>query len=86
MKARGTPFQGFLYAGLMLTADGPMLIEYNVRFGDPECQVLVMRLKSDLIPALLATCDGMLANFDLGWDDDDCWLLAMPVARVGNLS
>ena len=67
MKARGTPYKGVLYAGLMITADGPKLIEYNVRFGDPECQVLMLRLMSDLVPALLACCDGVLKNFDLRW-------------------
>ena len=70
MAARGMPFVGVLYAGLMLTADGPKLIEYNVRFGDPEAQVLMMRLKSDLLPALLATCDGVLDTFDLRWHDE----------------
>jgi phosphoribosylamine--glycine ligase len=70
MAARGTPFQGVLFAGLMITADGPKLIEYNVRFGDPETQVLVMRLKSDLLSAMLATADGLLDNFDLRWSDD----------------
>jgi len=67
MKARGAPFKGVLYAGLMLTADGPKLIEYNVRFGDPECQVLMLRLMSDLVPALLAARDGVLKSFDLRW-------------------
>jgi phosphoribosylamine--glycine ligase len=67
MKLLGTPYQGVLYAGLMITAEGPKLIEYNVRFGDPECQVLMLRLMSDLVPALLACCDGMLKNFDLRW-------------------
>jgi phosphoribosylamine--glycine ligase len=70
MAARGTPFKGVLYAGLIITDAGPKLIEYNVRFGDPECQVLMLRLKSDLLPALLATCDGMLGTFDLRWHDD----------------
>jgi phosphoribosylamine--glycine ligase len=69
MARRGTPFHGILFAGLMLTADGPKLIEFNVRFGDPECQALVLRLKSDLLPALLAAQDGELANFDLRWND-----------------
>src|SRR5690606_4195087 len=59
MAARGTPYKGVLYAGLMITAEGPKLIEYNVRFGDPEAQVLMMRLKSDLLAALLATVDGV---------------------------
>jgi phosphoribosylamine--glycine ligase len=70
MARRGTPFVGVLYAGLMLTRDGPKLIEYNVRFGDPEAQVLMMRLRSDLLTALVATCDGMLGSFDLRWYDD----------------
>ncbi len=67
MARRGTPFRGVLYAGLMITAEGPKLLEYNVRFGDPECQVLMMRLKSDLVPALLACRDGMLDHVDLRW-------------------
>ena len=69
MARRGTPFRGILFAGLMLTADGPKLIEFNVRFGDPECQVLLLRLRSDLLPALLAAHDGELAHFDLRWHD-----------------
>jgi phosphoribosylamine--glycine ligase len=67
MKAEGRPFKGLLYAGLMMTPDGPQLLEYNVRFGDPECQVLVMRLMSDLLPALMAACDGVLDSFDMRW-------------------
>jgi phosphoribosylamine--glycine ligase len=70
MKAMGAPFQGVLYAGLMITADGPKLVEFNVRFGDPECQVLMLRLKSDLVPALIAARDGVLKNFDLRWHQD----------------
>jgi phosphoribosylamine---glycine ligase len=77
MQARGTPFKGVLYAGLMLTADGPKLIEYNVRFGDPECQVLMLRLMSDLVPALLACCDGVLKNFDLRWYPDAALTVVM---------
>src|SRR5580658_908831 len=69
MAQRGAPFRGILFAGLMLTPDGPKLIEFNVRFGDPECQVLLLRLKSDLLAALQAACDGELANFDLRWAD-----------------
>jgi phosphoribosylamine--glycine ligase len=69
MAAEGRPFQGVLYAGLMLTADGPKLLEYNVRFGDPECQVLCVRLMSDLLPALIAATDGVLKNFHLRWYD-----------------
>jgi len=67
MQAMGAPYKGVLYAGVMLTAAGPKLIEYNVRFGDPECQVLMLRLMSDLVPALLASRDGMLKSLDLRW-------------------
>jgi phosphoribosylamine--glycine ligase len=70
MARRGSPFKGVLFAGLMITADGPKLIEYNVRFGDPECEVLMPRLKSDLVPALLAARDGVLNAVDLRWSDD----------------
>jgi len=70
MAKRGTPFQGVLFAGLMITAQGPKLIEYNTRFGDPECEVLMPRLKSDIVPALLAACDGMLDQVDLRWRDE----------------
>jgi len=78
MAAEGRPFKGLLFAGLMLTADGPHLIEYNTRFGDPECQVLMMRLKSDLLPALLAARDGALKDFDLRWREETalCVVLA----------
>jgi phosphoribosylamine--glycine ligase len=69
MKARGMPYTGILYAGLMLTKDGPQLIEYNARLGDPETQVLLPRLRSDLLPALLAACDGMLNSISLQWSD-----------------
>jgi phosphoribosylamine--glycine ligase len=69
MARRGTPFRGILYAGLMLTAEGAKLIEFNVRYGDPECQALLPRLMSDLLPALQAAYDGELANFDLRWND-----------------
>jgi len=69
MARDGTPYKGVLYAGLMLTAEGPKLIEYNCRFGDPECQVLAMRLQSDLVPALMATRDGILNRIDLRWYD-----------------
>ncbi|MBX9796880.1 phosphoribosylamine--glycine ligase [Sphingomonas sp.] len=61
MAAAGTPFSGILYAGLMLTDQGPQLIEYNVRFGDPECQVLMPRLQSDLLALMLAAATGQLA-------------------------
>lgn len=70
MAAEGSPFVGILYAGLMLTADGPKLIEYNARLGDPETQVLLPRLKSDLLPALMAAHDGMLDQFTVRWRDE----------------
>ena len=70
MRKRGTPFTGVLFAGLMITPAGPKLIEYNARFGDPETQVLLMRLKSDLLPALMATSDGTLDKITLKWASD----------------
>ncbi len=65
LKKAGAPFKGVLFAGLMITRDGPQLIEYNVRFGDPETQVIMLRLMSDLLPALIAARDGQLKNFNL---------------------
>ncbi|MBO6559743.1 MAG: phosphoribosylamine--glycine ligase [Nisaea sp.] len=70
MAAEGMPFKGVLFAGLMITADGPKLIEHNVRFGDPECEVLMMRLTSDLLPALIASADGQLDQITLRWRDE----------------
>ncbi|MBM3513766.1 MAG: phosphoribosylamine--glycine ligase [Alphaproteobacteria bacterium] len=70
MAAEGAPFKGVLYAGLMITKQGPKVLEYNVRFGDPECEVLMPRLKSDILPALIAAADGQLATFDLRWKSD----------------
>jgi phosphoribosylamine--glycine ligase len=70
LAARGTPYQGVLFAGLMLTANGPKLIEYNARFGDPETQVLVMRLQSDLLDLLEATATGRLEGKTVSWRDD----------------
>jgi phosphoribosylamine--glycine ligase len=70
MKRARTPFRGLLYAGLMLTPQGPKVLEYNVRFGDPECQPLLFRLKSDLFELLMAASEGRLAEVpDLQWDD-----------------
>jgi phosphoribosylamine---glycine ligase len=77
MKARGTPYTGILYAGLMLTKDGPQLIEYNARLGDPETQVLLPRLKSDLVTALLAACDGVLNSISLQWTDEAALTVVM---------
>ena len=77
LKRAGAPYKGVLFAGLMITKDGPQLIEYNVRFGDPECQVLMLRLMSDLVPALIAARDGQLKNFDLRWYPDAALTVVM---------
>ncbi len=77
LKKAGAPFKGVLFAGLMITDKGPQLIEYNVRFGDPECQVLMLRLMSDLVPALVAARDGQLKNFDLRWYGDAALTVVM---------
>ncbi|RVT92044.1 phosphoribosylamine--glycine ligase [Rhodovarius crocodyli] len=77
MAARGTPFTGVLFAGLMLTATGPRLIEFNVRFGDPECQTLMLRMKSDLLPLLLAAAKGELAGKTVEWRDDSAMVVVM---------
>lgn len=70
MKRNRTPFRGVLYAGLMLTASGPKVLEYNVRFGDPECQAVLMRLQSDLATVMLATAEGRLAEIEpMKWDE-----------------
>jgi len=68
MNRNGTPYRGVLYAGLMITAAGPRVLEFNVRFGDPETQPILMRLKSDLLEVLLAVCDGTLDRITLEWD------------------
>lgn len=70
MAEMGHPFQGVFFAGLMITEKGPELIEYNVRFGDPECQVLMMRLKSDLLPILYASATGTLDQMTAEWSED----------------
>jgi phosphoribosylamine--glycine ligase len=77
MKAMGAPFKGVLFAGLMITKDGPKLIEYNTRFGDPETQVLMPRLMSDFVPALIAARDGQLKSFDLRWYPDAALTVVM---------
>ncbi len=77
MADKGVPYKGVLYAGLMIAEGVPQLLEYNVRFGDPECQVLMMRLKSDLLPALMAAADGVLDRFDLRWFDDAALCVVM---------
>jgi phosphoribosylamine--glycine ligase len=77
MREEGRPYRGVLYAGIMITAEGLKVLEYNVRFGDPECQVLIMRLMSDLLPALLATSDGMLGSIDLRWYEEAALTVVM---------
>ncbi|PPR59371.1 MAG: Phosphoribosylamine--glycine ligase [Alphaproteobacteria bacterium MarineAlpha4_Bin2] len=77
MAAEGCPYKGVLYAGLIVTETGVQLLEYNVRFGDPECQVLMTRLMSDLLPALIASADGVLDSFDLRWYDDAALTIVM---------
>jgi len=70
MKDIGAPFKGVFFAGLMITDKGPELIEYNVRFGDPECQVLMMRMEDDLVELLVAAADGKLAGYQTNWRND----------------
>ncbi len=77
MREKGAPFQGVLYAGLMIAAEGPKLIEYNVRFGDPECQVLMLRLRSDLLPLLLAAAEGDLSGVDVAWSEETAVTVVM---------
>jgi phosphoribosylamine---glycine ligase len=77
MREQGRPFKGVLYAGLMLTEDGPALLEFNARFGDPEAQVLMMRLMSDPLPALIAAHDGILRQVDLRWHADAALCVVM---------
>jgi phosphoribosylamine--glycine ligase len=77
MRAKGHPFKGVLFAGLMITAEGPKLIEYNCRFGDPECEVLMMRLKDDLLTLLLASADGQLKTMSARWYDEAALTVVM---------
>ncbi len=81
MAAEGYPYRGILFAGLMVDENGPKLLEYNVRFGDPECQVLMTRLMSDVLPALIAAADGVLDTFDLRWYDDEVALTVVMAAE-----
>ena len=95
MAERGTPFTGVLYAGLMITQSGPQLIEYNVRFGDPECQVLMMRLKDDILMLMKAAADELLWTMSARWTDEAALCVVMATkgypgpykkgSRIGNL-
>ncbi|MEC0246566.1 phosphoribosylamine--glycine ligase [Paenibacillus chitinolyticus] len=78
MVKEGRPFRGVLYAGLMITADGPKTIEFNARFGDPETQVILPRLKTDLLEIILATLEGRLADLEIEWSEEAavCVILA----------
>jgi len=77
MRRRGAPFKGVLFAGIMITKDGPKLIEFNVRFGDPECQVMMRLMKSDFLPALHAAAIGELSSQKIEWSSDACALIVM---------
>ncbi len=81
LTARGLSYVGVFFAGLMLTERGPRLLEVNVRFGDPEAQAILPRLESDLLPALVAACDGQFKAFDLRWSDEAA--LAVVLAAQG---
>lgn len=81
MKDMGCPYKGVFFAGLMITETGPKLIEYNCRFGDPECQVLMMRMSSDIVPLLLATANGTLSDHTVEWTDDSA--LSVVLAAKG---
>ncbi len=96
LKDQGLTYRGVLYAGLMITESGPQLIEYNIRFGDPECQVLMLRLENDLLPVLHAAATGQLANHAIAWSDDKALTVVMAATgypgsydkgtRIGNLA
>ena len=77
MKAEGRPFQGVIYFGLMLTEEGPKVVEYNARFGDPECQALLMRLDTDLLEILEACVKGTLDQLDIRWKDEAACCLVL---------
>ena len=77
MAAEGNPYRGILYAGLMLTDKGPQVIEFNCRFGDPEAQVILPRMKSDLLSAIYTVTEGGLKNFDMRWDEDSAVTIVM---------
>ncbi|ENN92061.1 phosphoribosylamine--glycine ligase [Bartonella bovis] len=84
MAAMGAPFKGILFTGLMITQKGPELIEFNVRFGDPECQVLMMRLKDDILPLLLAAAQGNLKNKQIQWSEKTALTVVMAAKGYPN--
>jgi phosphoribosylamine--glycine ligase len=77
MAREGAPYTGILYAGLIITEQGPKVIEFNCRFGDPETQVVLPRMTSDIVPAFLACCDGSLDDIELEWDTGACVTVVM---------
>lgn len=77
MEMEGTPFKGVLYAGLMITKEGPYVLEYNVRFGDPETQAILPRLKTDIVTLMLACCQNRLEEIKLSWEDKSCVCVVM---------
>ena len=85
MAEDGVPYTGVLYAGLMITSDGPKVIEFNCRFGDPEVEVVLPRMTSDIVPVLLACCDGTLDQCEVGWDDGACVTVVMASGAIRRL-
>ncbi len=77
MKKRGTPYVGVLYAGLMIENEQPRLVEFNARFGDPECQLLMRRMRSDILPLLYRAATGELGGAEIEWDDNAAALVVM---------
>jgi phosphoribosylamine--glycine ligase len=77
MWMEGNPFKGVLYAGLMITDEGPFVLEYNVRFGDPEAQAVLPRMQNDIVDLMLASCNGTMNNVDLQWDKRACVCVVM---------
>lgn len=77
MALEGRPFKGILYAGMMITQEGPRVLEFNARFGDPETQVVLPRLKTDLVEIMLAVCEGRLGKLDIQWRDEACVSVVM---------
>src|SRR4030067_687750 len=77
MAQEGMPYKGVLYAGLMIAKDGPKVLEYNARFGDPETQAILPRMKSDIVEIMLAVIDGKLDKVKIEWDKRACVCVVM---------